>query len=82
MSMVVAQERGPLSGAVAISTRERVVRVTCRARRGRTRCPAQCGELCKMTGRFEVQSLQDWEGDNVFNRNREVRRRNRFRASR
>ena len=35
-----------------------------------------------MTGRFEVQSLQDWEGDDVFNRNREVRRRNRFRASR
>ena len=35
-----------------------------------------------MTRRFEVLSLKDWEGDDAFNRNREVRRRNRYRASR
>lgn len=82
LRMMVAQVRGPLIGAVAISTRERVVRVTGRARRGRTRYPAQCGEPWKMTRRFEVQSLKNWEGDDAFNRNREIRRRNRFRASR
>lgn len=30
----------------------------------------------------EVWSLRDWEGDGAINRNREVRRRSRFRARR
>ena len=35
-----------------------------------------------MTRRLEVQGLRDWEGGDAINRNREVRRRSSFRASR